>query len=74
MKADGRCPRCYKQVRTAIRDEDGTRLLIDPTANRSGRLWVVDYQDGVPIMRMAGSGNDVPRREPLRYTRHICER
>lgn len=70
MKADGRCPHCHRPVRQVIRDEDGTQLIMDPT----GWRYVVGYEDGVPVVKMAASRDDVPKREPLRYTRHICER
>ena len=72
MKADAHCPKCMAPVRRAIRDDNGVQVMLAPRPVKSGRVWVVAYDEGVPRVQVAVTGEEVPRREPLRYRFHHC--
>lgn len=71
MRADSHCRSCGQPVRWCITDVNRKRMPIDPDPVPDGNVWVIEYEQGNPVIGVALTGATVPAAVPLRYVSHF---
>jgi len=72
MRATAKCKSCDAPIRWVILGETGKRMPLDPQANLDGNVWVVEWEDGTPVVAVASAERPIPSGEPMRYTSHFA--
>ena len=75
MRSDGVCRSCGAPVRWVVTDATGKRMPLNPAPTADGNVWVLRYEDEIPIVAVAATLFDVPTAEAFKYTSHFatCE-
>ena len=71
MKPDAECRSCHAPVRWVVVEPNMKRMPLDPAPVPDGNMWVDHIEGGLPVMKVALSGEGVPRSIPLRYQSHF---
>ena len=77
MRSDTACPKCGEAVRSARCGDKSLLLDLSPSAH--GYIEVLDFEDGVPVVRVAGTHDELvtaarmeSRSLGLTYGAHYC--
>jgi len=72
MRASHICDECRLPV-LAVRVDDGSEVVIGPTPDRGGRVWVSGHHGpDKPVVTIETSPEDVPPNVVFRYSLHPC--